>query len=260
MIYILDRLATYQEKTLAIKAKIKSALMYPVAVVGVALIVVTVIMIFVIPAFKNVFSSFGAELPAPTQIAIDMSDFMVSNWYIVFGLLGGAAIGLKKLLQTSKAARDLRDRITLKLPVFGAIINKAAIARWSRTLSTMFSAGVPLVEALDSVAGAAGNVVYYNATKNMQREISTGTSLAVSMQNTEIFPNMVVQMAQIGEESGSLDGMLGKVADFYEREVDDAVESLSKLMEPLIILFLGVIVGGLVVAMYLPIFKLGSVV
>ena len=257
---ILDRLATYKEKILALKSKIKSALFYPSAVVCVAIIVVWVIMIFVIPAFKDVFSSFGASLPAPTQLVIDISDFVVSWWWLGFLVIGGSIFGLTVLLKRSDAVRYTFDRLLLKFPVIGDILEKATIARWARTLATMFAAGVPLVESLDAVAGASGNMIYANATKRIQTDVSTGTSLTNAMMTTQLFPNMVIQMVQIGEESGSLDAMLTKIADFYEREVDDAVAALSSLLEPLIIVFLGVIVGGLVVAMYLPIFKLGAVV
>jgi type IV pilus assembly protein PilC len=236
---LLTRLAIYKEKTQAIKGKIKSALFYPTAVLVVAFVVTSVIMIWVVPAFKEVFTSFGADLPAPTLFVMAISDFFVKYWYIIFG-------GMDKLL--------------LQAPIFGPVIRKATIARWTSTLATMFAAGVPLVESLDSVGGASGNAIYMDATKKIQTEVSTGTSLTTAMQNAGVFPNMVTQMVAIGEESGALDQMLGKVADFYEQEVNDAVESLSSLMEPLIMAILGVIIGGLVVAMYLPIFKLGAVV
>lgn len=257
---LLDRLAVYKEKMQAIKGKIKSALFYPIAVLGVAAIVVVVIMLFVIPAFKDVFSNFGADLPTPTLVVIAMSDFFVARWYIIFGVLFGAFYFMKQAWQRSPAVQMAMDRLMLKLPIFGDVLRKATIARWLRTLSTMFAAGVPLVEALDSVGGAAGNIVYLQATKKIQEEVSTGTSLTVSMQNSKVFPNMVLQMAAIGEESGALDAMLGKSADIYEREVDDAVDALSSLMEPLIMVILGTVIGGLVVAMYLPIFKMGQVV
>jgi len=257
---ILDRLATYKEKILALKSKIKSALFYPSAVVAVAIIVVWVIMIFVIPAFKEVFSNFGASLPAPTQLVIDISDFVVAWWWAAFLVIGGGIFALSIMIKRSDHVRYTVDRLLLKLPVVGEILEKATIARWTRTLATMFAAGVPLVESLDAVAGAAGNKVYANATRRVQTDVSTGTSLTNAMTTTQLFPNMVLQMVQIGEESGSLDAMLTKIADFYEREVDDAVAALSSLLEPLIIVFLGVVVGGLVVAMYLPIFKLGAVV
>ena len=257
---ILDRLATYKEKILALKSKIKSALFYPSAVVTVAIVVVWVIMIFVIPAFKDVFSSFGASLPAPTQLVIDISDFVVTWWWAAFLAIGGAIFGMSVLIKRSETFRYTFDRLLLKFPVIGDILEKATIARWTRTLATMFAAGVPLVESLDAVSGAAGNAVYQSATRRIQTDVSTGTSLTNSMMSTQLFPNMVLQMVQIGEESGSLDAMLTKIADFYEREVDDAVSALSSLLEPIIIVFLGVVVGGLVVAMYLPIFKLGAVV
>lgn len=257
---VLDRLATYKEKILAIKGKIKKAMFYPLAVVIVAIIVVTVIMIFVIPSFKQVFQSFGAELPLPTQIVISISDAFVKYWWIIFGIAGAALAVLFSMWKRSPNLRRWIDRMILQLPVVGEIIRKATIARWTRTLATMFAAGVPLVESLDSVAGAAGNSVYLEATKKVQTEVSTGTSLTVAMQHQNVFPNMVLQMTQIGEESGALDTMLSKVADFYEREVDDAVDALSSLLEPVIIVFLGVIIGAMVISMYLPIFKLGAVV
>ena len=257
---ILDRLATYKEKILAIKSKIKSALFYPISVIVVAIVVVWVIMIWVIPAFKQVFTSFGANLPAPTLIVMAISDFFVSYWWLMAIIAGGSIAGFLFLFRRSLPFRFAIDRLSLKLPVIGQILQKAAIARWTRTLATMFAAGVPLVESLDAVAGAAGNAVYANGTRKIQTEVSTGTSLTNAMQNVAIFPSMVIQMVQIGEESGSLDGMLTKIAEFYEREVDDAVAALSSLLEPIIIVFLGVVIGGLVVAMYLPIFKLGQVV
>jgi type IV pilus assembly protein PilC len=257
---ILERLATYKEKILAIKSKIKSALFYPITVVTVAIGVVCVIMIWVIPAFKQVFTNFGANLPAPTLVVIAISDFFVTYWWLMLGIVIATVVGLLVLHRRSAAFRYALDRLSLKLPVLGAIIEKATIARWTRTLSTMFAAGVPLVESLDAVAGAAGNAVFAAGTKKVQTEVSTGTSLTNAMHNTGLFPTMVLQMTQIGEESGSLDGMLSKVADFYEREVDDAVAALSSLLEPIIIVFLGVVIGGLVVAMYLPIFKLGAVI
>jgi type IV pilus assembly protein PilC len=257
---LLDRLATYKEKILAIKSKIKSALFYPTAVIVAAFVITAVIMIFVIPAFQELFSNFGADLPMPTQVVIAISNVFVKYWWLIFGSIGGALYGFFYMLKRSRKLQAIMDRIALKVPVFGALIEKAAIARWARTLSTMFAAGVPLVEALDSVAGAAGNDVYYRATKQIQSEVSTGTSLTVSMQNADVFPNMVLQMAAIGEESGALDAMLSKVADFFEAEVDDAVEALSSLMEPIIMVVLGTLIGGMVIAMYLPIFKMGQVV
>lgn len=257
---ILDRLATYKEKILAIKGKIKSALFYPAAVIVVAFIITAVIMIYVIPAFKDLFQSFGADLPAPTLVVIAISDFFVQYWWAIFGGIFGGIWAFFYAWKRSTRMQDFMDRLFLKLPIFGPLIEKAAIARWARTLSTMFAAGVPLVDALDSVAGAAGNRVFYLATKRIQNEVATGTSLAVAMQNSELFPNMVIQMTQIGEESGSLDAMLSKVADYYEREVDEAVEAISSLMEPLIMVVLGVLIGGMVIAMYLPIFKMGQAV
>jgi type IV pilus assembly protein PilC len=257
---LLERLAIYKEKTLAIKSKIKSAMFYPVSILAVAFVVTAVIMIWVVPAFKQVFSSFGADLPAPTLFVMAISDFMVSNWYIIFPtIFAGLYLFFQSWRRSLKMQRFM-DQLLLKAPIFGSVIRKATIARWTRTLATMFAAGVPLVESLDSVGGASGNAVYLDATKKIQSEVSTGTSLTTAMENANVFPNMVTQMVSIGEESGSLDNMLGKVADFYEAEVDDAVASLSSLMEPLIMVILGVLIGGLVVAMYLPIFKLGSVV
>jgi len=257
---LLDRLATYKEKILAIKSKIKSALFYPISIVVVAFIITAVIMIFVVPAFKELFTSFGADLPAPTLLVMAISDIFVQWWWAIFGAIGGGIWFFFYTWKRSLAMQATMDRLTLKIPVFGELIRKATIARFARTLATMFSAGVPLVEALDSVAGASGNRVYYDATKRVQSEISTGTSLTVAMQNSEVFPNMVLQMTAIGEESGALDSMLSKVADFYEAEVDDAVDALSSLMEPIIMVVLGTLIGGLVVAMYLPIFKLGEIV
>lgn len=257
---LLDRLATYKEKIQAIKSKIKSALFYPVSIIVVAFIITAVIMIFVIPAFKELFSSFGADLPAPTLVIMAISDFFVQWWFLIFGGIGGGLYTFFYFWKRSKKMQSAMDRIMLKLPIFGELIRKASIARWSRTLATMFAAGVPLVEAFDSVAGAAGNAVYFDATKSIQREVTTGNSLTVAMQNTEVFPSMVLQMVAIGEEAGSLDSMLSKVADFYEGEVDDAVEALSSLMEPIIMVVLGTLIGGMVIAMYLPIFKMGQVV
>jgi len=257
---LLDRLATYKEKILAIKGKIKSALFYPIAVIVVAIVVTAVIMIFVIPVFKDLFKGFGADLPGPTLVVMAISDWFVGNWYIVFPAMGGAIYGFFYAWKRSVAMQRFMDRMILRLPVFGEVIRKAAIARWCRTLSTMFAAGVPLVESLDSVAGAAGNYVYYEATKKVQSEVSTGTGLTVAMTNSAVFPSMVLQMCAIGEESGALDAMLSKVADFFEAEVDEAVESLSSLMEPMIMVVLGGLIGGIVVAMYLPIFKMGQAI
>jgi type IV pilus assembly protein PilC len=257
---LLERLATYMEKTLALKSKIKSALFYPISIIVVAFIITAVIMIFVIPAFKELFEGFGANLPAPTLFLMAISDAFVAYWWAIFGGIGGFFYTFFYFWKRSKKMQHFMDRLLLKLPVFGPLIRKATIARWTRTLSTMFAAGVPLVESLDSVAGAAGNQVYYEATKNIQREVSTGSSLTASMQNTEVFPSMVLQMVAIGEEAGSLDAMLSKVADFFEAEVDDAVAAISSLMEPVIMVVLGTLIGGMVVAMYLPIFKMGEVI
>ena len=257
---LLDRLATYMEKTEAIKSKIKSALMYPTSVIIVAFVVVTLIMLFVIPAFKEVFSSFGADLPAPTMFVIGMSEFFTTYWWLIFGILGGGIYFFLQAWKRSPKVQVFMDRALLKLPVFGALIDKSCIARWTRTLSTMFAAGVPLVEALDSVGGASGNIIYKEATDKIQKSVSIGTSLAVAMTDANVFPSMVLQMCAIGEESGAIDHMLGKAADFYEAEVDEMVAGLSSLMEPIIIVFLGTIIGGIVVSMYLPIFKLGQVV
>ncbi len=257
---LLERLALYEEKTVQLKNKIKSALIYPVAVMVVAFVVLTVIMLFVIPAFKEVFSSFGADLPAPTLFVIALSEFFVSYWYLIFGVLIGGGYFFFESWRRSERMQDFMDRLLLKIPVFGNLINKAVIARWTRTLSTMFAAGVPLVEALDSVGGASGNAVYRKATEQIQRDVSTGSALTTSMQTTGVFPTMVLQMSAIGEESGSLDHMLAKAAEFYEDEVDEMVKGLSSLMEPFIIVILGVLIGGIVVSMYLPIFKLGAVV
>ena len=257
---LLDRLATYMEKTEAIKGKIKSALMYPIAVLVVAFVVVSVIMIFVIPAFKEVFTSFGADLPAPTLFVMAMSEFFVQWWWLIFGGLGFGFYFFMQAWKRNEKVQMFMDRLLLKLPIFGDLIEKSVIARWTRTLSTMFAAGVPLVESRDSVGGAAGNSVYKMATDKIQQEVSTGTSLTAAMTNASVFPSMVLQMTAIGEESGALDHMLGKAADFYEAEVDEMVAGLSSLMEPIIIVVLGTVIGGIVVSMYLPIFKLGQVV
>ena len=257
---LLDRLATYKEKLLALKSKIRSALFYPAAVVAVAFVITAIIMIFVVPQFKELFSSFGAQLPFPTLVVIAISDFFVRYWYLIFG---GLIAGIWVFLATWKRSAAMQkgmDRLMLRIPVFGPLLHKAATARWARTLSTMFAAGVPMVDALDSVAGAAGNAVFYEATKKIQSDVNTGTSLTVAMQSTGVFPNMLLQMTAIGEESGSLDQMLTKVADFYEAEVDDAFSAISSLIEPMIMVVLGGLIGGLVIAMYMPIFKMGAVV
>ena len=257
---LLDRLAVYMEKTEAIKSKIKSALMYPMSVIVVAFVVVAVIMIFVIPAFKETFTSFGADLPAPTLFVMAISEFFVAYWWLIFSTIGGTIYFLLQAWKRSEKVQMFMDRLMLKMPIFGVLVEKSVIARWTRTLATMFAAGVPLVEALDSVGGASGNHVFQVATEKIQREVSTGTSLTTAMINANVFPSMVLQMCAIGEESGSIDHMLSKAADFYEAEVDDMVAGLSSLMEPIIIDFLGGLIGGIVVSMYLPIFKLGQVV
>jgi type IV pilus assembly protein PilC len=252
--------ATYKEKTEAIKKKIKKALFYPAAVVVVAIVVTTILLMFVIPQFEDLFKGFGADLPAFTRMVIELSYFVRSKGVFLLALVLGAGYAYITAKKRSRRMREIEDRIALKLPVIGPILVKAAIARFARTLSTMFSAGVPLVEALESVAGATGNVIYEKAVMGMKDEVATGQRLQRAMDNTNLFPNMVVQMIAIGEESGSLDAMSAKVADFYEADVDNAVDAMSSLLEPLIMAILGVLVGGLVVAMYLPIFKMGSVI
>jgi type IV pilus assembly protein PilC len=234
--------------------------MYPISVLIVAFVVTAVIMIFVVPAFKEVFSNFGADLPAPTLAVIAISEVFVKYWWLIFGGIGGGLYFFMQAWRRNEKMQAVMDRILLKMPIFGILVDKSCVARWTRTLSTMFAAGVPLVEALDSVGGAAGNSVYLNATRKIQQEVSTGTALTVAMGNSNLFPSMVLQMCAIGEESGSIDHMLGKAADFYEAEVDDMVAGISSLMEPIIIVILGTVIGGIVVAMYLPIFKLGQVV
>jgi type IV pilus assembly protein PilC len=257
---LLDKIATYKEKTESIKGKIKKALFYPAAVIVVAVLVTTVILLFVIPQFKALFTSFGADLPAFTLMVIGISDFVRSWWWGIGLTLGAAAYGIGSLWKRSAKFRELIDRGTLRIPIIGPILHKASIARFARTLSTMFAAGVPLVEALESVAGATGNSVYAQAVLQMREEVATGQALQLSMRQRNLFPHMVIQMTAIGEESGALDEMLGKVADFYEEQVDNAVDSLSSLLEPLIMVVIGTLVGGLVVAMYLPIFKMAAVV
>jgi type IV pilus assembly protein PilC len=257
---LLERLATYMEKTQALKSKIKSALFYPTSIIVVAFLITAIIMIFVIPAFKELFSGFGASLPAPTLVLMGISDFFVAYWWAIFGGIGGGLYAFFYFWKRSKKMQDVMDKLLLKVPIFGELIRKATISRWTRTLATMFAAGVPLVESLDSVAGAAGNAVYYNATKVIQHEVRSGSGLTAAMQNTGVFPSMVLQMSAIGEEAGSLDEMLNKVADFYEAEVDDAVAAISSLMEPVIMVVLGTLIGGMVIAMYLPIFKMGEVI
>ena len=257
---ILDKVATYKEKSEAIKAKIKKAMGYPIAVMVVAVVVVTILLLFVIPQFEDMFSSFGATLPAPTLFVVNMSKFLQEWWWLIFGTVGGFLFTFGYIKKRSRKMRNTLDRISLKLPVIGPILEKASIARYARTLQTMFAAGTPLVEALGSVSGAVGNVVFRDAVDQIQQEVSTGTQLNKAMINTGVFPNMVLQMTAIGEEAGALDGMLGKVADFYEDEVDNLVDGLASLMEPIIMSILGVIIGGIVVAMYLPIFQMGQVV
>ncbi|MDH4215894.1 MAG: type II secretion system F family protein [Gallionella sp.] len=257
---LLERLATYQEKTEALKSKIKGALTYPISIIAIAFIITAVIMIFVIPAFKELFEGFGATLPTPTLVLMAISDIFVEFWYLIFSVVGGGLYTFLYFWKRSKKVQDAMDRLMLKMPVFGSLIRKAVIARWTRTLATMFAAGVNLVEALESVAGAAGNVVYYNGTKEIQRDVSTGSGLTASMEKTGLFPSMVLQMVSIGEEAGSLDAMLGKVADFFEAEVDEAVAAISSLMEPVIMVVLGTLIGGMVVAMYLPIFMMGQAI
>lgn len=257
---LLHEIATYQEKTEALKAKIKKALVYPASIIVVAFIVTAILMIFVIPQFQSLFQGFGADLPGLTKLVIRVSEIFQEKWWLIFGVLIGIVMGFMAAKKRSRKVQHFLDRLLLKLPVIGAVMTKAAIARFSRTFSTMFKAGVPMVEAMTSVAGATGNIVYGEATLDMRDEVSTGTQLNKAMTDTELFPNMVVQMVAIGEESGSLDSMLAKVADFFEREVDDAVDNMTALMEPIIMVFLGGIVGTLVIAMYLPIFKLGAAI
>ena len=257
---MLDKLATYKEKVEALKAKVKKALFYPIAVLIVAFVVTTILLVFVVPQFEELFESFGADLPALTQVVINLSKFMQSWWYIIAFGLAAAVYTFIRVKKTSPKLQESWDRLALKAPVVGEIATKSSIARFSRTLETMSAAGVPLVEAMDSVAGATGNIIYEQASLKIKDEVSQGTQLQTSMRNTVLFPNMAIQMVSIGEEAGSLDAMLAKVADFYEAEVDNAVDALTSLLEPIIMAVLGVLVGGLIVAMYLPIFKLGSVV
>lgn len=257
---VLDRIASYQEKMLAIQGKIKSALFYPAIVLTVAFIITAGIMLFVIPAFKDLYGKSGADLPALTLLVMTISDAFVNYWYLIFGGIGAAVFAVLRAWKQSPAFRNKMDVVILKVPVFGPLIEKATVSRWARTFSSMFSAGVPMVEALDSVAGAAGNNVFMEATMKIKSQVATGSSLAVCLQGAGVFPNMLIQMVSIGEESGALDSMLSKVADYYEREVDDAVAGISSLMEPFIMVILGTLIGGIVIAMYLPIFKMGSVV
>lgn len=257
---LLHKIAVYKEKTESVKGKVKKAMFYPSAVMVVAAIITAILLIFVVPQFESLFKGFGADLPALTLMVLSLSEFFQGYWYLILGAIAGGVFLFVNARRKSKKFRDLIDRLVLKIPVVGNILHKAAIARFARTLSTMFAAGVPLVDSMSSVAGAAGNVVYSDAILRIRDEVSTGTALNAAMAHTAMFPNMVNQMVAIGEESGSLDSMLGKVADFYEEEVDNAVDSMSSLIEPMIMVFLGVIIGGLVIAMYLPIFKLGEVV
>jgi len=257
---LLDKIATYKEKTEYLKAKIKKALFYPTAVIIVAVIVTAILLIFVVPQFEELFSNFGADLPAFTRVVVDLSKFMQQYWWVVFGIVAGIGVGFMQGKKRSRKFNRMLDRFVLKMPIVGPIMHKAAIARYARTLATMFAAGVPLVEALESVSGATGNVVYSDAVLMIRDSVATGQQLTFAMNQTGLFPNMVEQMVAIGEESGSLDNMLSKVADFYEQEVDDAVDALSSLLEPLIMSILGVLIGGLVVAMYLPIFKMGAAI
>ncbi len=257
---LLNEIATYKEKTEALKSKIKKAMVYPASILVVAFIVTAILMIFVIPQFESLFTGFGAELPALTQFVINMSIVFQEKWWLIFGVLIGSVVAITQAKKRSRKVQQFLDRFLLKMPVIGAVIEKGAIARYARTFSTMFKAGVPMVEAMTSVAGATGNIVFSDATLIMRDDVATGTQLNVAMRSSELFPNMPIQMVAIGEESGALDSMLAKIADFYEAEVDDAVDNMTALMEPLIMVFLGGLIGTLVVAMYLPIFKMGAVV
>ena len=257
---MLDKLATYKEKTEALKAKVKKAMFYPIAVLIIASVVTSILLIFVVPEFQKLFESFGATLPAMTLFVIGISEFVQAWWWVIAGSIGGTIYTILRLKKTSPKMQEGLDRIALKAPVIGEITTKSAIARFSRTLETMSAAGVPLVEAMDSVAGACGNIIYFKGTIKIRDEVSQGTQLQTAMRNTGLFPNMAIQMVSIGEEAGSLDSMLAKVADYYETEVDNAVDALTSLLEPMIMAFLGVVIGGLIIAMYLPIFKIGSVV
>ena len=257
---LLQRLALHREKILTIQGKVKKALFYPTAVVVVAIVVVVIILVFVIPQFKTIFTQFGADLPAPTLLVIGMSEFLTDWWGILLPILAGAIVGLMQIFKTSAKARALADRAGLRMPVIGELLHKSAIARWTRTLATMSAAGVPLVDALDAVAGASGNSVYEEATRRIQSSVSTGSSLTQAMNDTQLFPNMVVQMVSIGEESGSLDAMLSKVADIFDEDVDNMVDGLSSLLEPMIMAVLGVLIGGIIISAYLPLFKLGNAV
>ncbi|NOU51605.1 type II secretion system F family protein [Pseudoalteromonas sp. JBTF-M23] len=258
--HVFERIAIYKEKAEALKSKIKKALFYPIAVIVVALVVTSILLIFVVPQFQEIFNGFGAELPAFTLMVIAISEIMQKYWWMLLGMLFLGGYAYKEMLFRSKALRNFNDRLLLKLPVVGQILDKAAVARYARTLSTTFAAGVPLIDALDSAAGASGNAIYKNAILDIKSEVSSGNQMNWAMRNTSVFPDMVIQMVAIGEESGSLDSMLAKVANIYEQEVDDLVDGLSSLLEPLIMAVLGVLIGGLIIAMYLPIFQLGSVI
>jgi type IV pilus assembly protein PilC len=257
---LLNEIATYKEKTEALKAKVKKAMVYPASILVVAFVVTAILMIFVIPQFEALFTGFGADLPALTKFVITVSEVFQEKWWLIFGIIIASVIGIKEAKKRSRKVQHFLDRLLLKLPVIGAVIEKGAIARFARTFSTMFKAGVPMVEAMVSVAGATGNIVFSEATLIMKDDVATGTQLNVAMKSSELFPNMPVQMVAIGEESGALDSMLAKIADFYEAEVDDAVDNMTALMEPMIMVILGGLIGTLVVAMYLPIFKMGAVV
>ena len=257
---MLERVATYKEKSELLKAKIKKALKYPIAVIVVAIIVTIILLVKVVPVFADLFNSFGAELPAFTRMVVSMSEWMQKWWWLLLFSIAGAVVGFSEAKKRSKPFNDFLDRLTLKLPIFGNIAYQAVVARFSRTLSTTFAAGVPLIDALDSTAGATNNVVFYNATQKIKGDVATGQQLQFAMRSTNLFPSMAIQMVGIGEESGSLEEMLDKVATYYENEVDNAVDGLTSLMEPMIMAVLGVLVGGLVIAMYLPIFQMGSVV
>ncbi|CAK0764875.1 Type IV pilus assembly protein PilC [Gammaproteobacteria bacterium] len=257
---LLHKIAAYKEKTEALKGKVKKAMFYPIAVLVVAVLITTILLIFVIPQFEELFKGFGADLPALTVMVMDMSKFVQKYWWMIFGGVAGVIVTIKEVYKRSEALQFMMDRVSLKLPIIGEIVTKSIIARFARTLATMFSAGMPLVEAMESVAGAAGNRVYYEAIMKMRESISTGQQLQLAMRQAGLFPNMMVQMVAIGEEAGALDTMLGKVADFFEEEVSNMVDGLTSLMEPIIMAFLGVVIGGLVLAMYLPIFKMGQAV
>ncbi len=256
---LLHKIATYKERTESMKAKIKKALFYPTAICGVALLVTSILLVYVVPQFDDLFKNFGGALPGFTQMIVDLSEFMQNYWWLVFGSIVGVITAFSQAKRRSPRFARTLDRVMLQIPIVGSIVNKSAIARFARTLATMFAAGVPLVEAMNSVSGACGNIVYHDAVIRIRDEVATGKQLQVAMRDTALFPPLVVQMVAIGEEAGNLDGMLSKVADFYEEEVDNDVDAMSSLLEPLIMVILGVLVGGLVIAMYMPIFKMGTV-